>query len=102
MALSYSAERRKKFYNGFMVTVDITLDDDYPTGGWEIDEGEFGLEVIEAVILADTSDYVLKYDHENQKIMAFDLSGETDILDELANESDALDDEKVRVVAIGY
>ncbi len=101
MAIDITVQRRKKFYNGFMVTADIELDDDYPTGGWEVKPSDLGLSNFDMVTLEDTSDYILKFDSENNKIMAFDLSGATDILDELANESGVLDDEDVRVIAIG-
>ena len=42
MAISIDTKRRKKFYNGWMVTAHITLDNAYPNpgsgavGGWSL------------------------------------------------------------------
>ena len=102
MAINIAVKRRKKFYNGYMITADITLDNDYPDGGWEIKPSALGLSMFDMVLLEDTSDYVVKFDSANNKIRAFELDTTNDVLSELAEKASDLNNKVIRVIAIGY
>ena len=112
MAISIDTKRRKKFYNGWMVTAHITLDNAYPNpgsgavGGWSLSPSAFGLSMFDMVVLHDTSNLIVKFDNVNNKIRAFKVTESTGAaagtLTELTNKNTSLNAKVVTVIAIGY
>ena len=70
MALTKSNERNSALVNKRANFMDVDFDDSYPTGGESLTPGDFGLEVIEMMIIAPQDGYVFEYDYTNEKIKA--------------------------------
>lgn len=102
MANTYARTQRTSWVQGGgkrAVATDVTLVDNYVTGGWAITPGNLGFDknaTLDVVDVPNVNGYDLQYDYTNKKIKAYSAAGT-----ELANASAALNGVVVRVYVIG-
>lgn len=83
--------------------VDITMDTDYPTGGWTLSAASMKLNGIIAVIpLGQEDGYVPAWDRSANKLVMFEAGADGDALDECGAGANGLDTKIVTCLVIGY
>ncbi len=104
MALTKTEAVPSAFGNKRANFVDVDFDASYPTGGEALTPGDFGLTVIEMMIIAPNAGYVFEYDVANEKLKAFwvDTTVDGAALAEVANTTDLSGVTTVKCFAIGY
>lgn len=106
MALGYSIKRRGSAGDLAFRVVDITLDTDYPAGGWPLSAQSLGFGSNGTVFFVLTpgvrGGFHYEYDHVNRKLIARDSSGGVGaVTPEAATGLDALNNLVLRVLAFG-
>lgn len=104
MGFSVSPVKRFKSGNMFVNMVDIAVDgtDEYPAGGYVISPAKLGLNVVHGATCENLDGYKLIYNTSTSKLMAFQYPDTpAGPAAELANESTALRDKTLQVIAMG-
>lgn len=109
MAVTVTDVRKSVFGDRRAVTVDVTFDSSYPTGGEALTPSQFGLQVVDVVFaelaVAQTGQataLAVSYDRVNEKLQAFETSGTVDTPFAEVDDTDDLSDYVVRLTAIGH
>lgn len=79
----------------------ITFDSSYPTGGEALTASDFGLQVLEDLIINPTLGYVFHWDKTNAKVIAYRSAGSAAALAEVPDTTN-LSTVGARAFAIGY
>jgi hypothetical protein len=83
--------------------VDITMDTDYPSGGWPLAASDFKLNGIIAVLPCGQEDgYVPVWDRSASKLVMYEAGADGAALDECAVGEDALTSKIVTCLVVGY
>lgn len=107
MALAYTIRRRGSAGDLAYRVVDVTLDNNYPAGGWVLSPQSMGFgstgDIVFA-LLTGRSGYALVYDHTSDKLRAYQGDNANAAAApgvELAGASAALNGVVVRILAFG-
>jgi hypothetical protein len=112
MALTFASENREVgFGHQRQVTVSVTFDNSYPTGGEAVTAGDFGLSVIEDVIVhgpaanaAGTAGLPVHYNRSTGKLQLFRVDAANVGIVNLQEAANAFDASlfTVRLTVLGY
>ena len=71
MALTITDKALRKLGNAYAVVADVTFGASYPTGGESLTPAQFGLSVIDLMLIETSTGYLFQYDYTNSKLKAF-------------------------------
>ena len=101
MAVSVDIVKTTKNNTMYQIVADVTMGDSYPTGGEPINPKQFGLRSIDFLHPANAAGYMFEFDHENQKLLAYEpTSAAAGPATEVADQTD-LSTVTVRIIVHG-
>jgi hypothetical protein len=71
MALTNTVQQNTVFGNKRILTVDMTFDSSYPTGGETVTPSDFGLDGIDLFVASPKHGHTFEFDYTNEKLKAF-------------------------------